>query len=202
VTINKRQFEQHVFEPNSSFEILVRGHLWIEFLMNRVLEVHIVDASALDLDRMSFRQKIDVAQVFGFIHSEDGKAFRRLNRLRNELAHNVMAQPTESEIASLVDMIAGTAKTAFDAMMVVPEVIRQCEESTLTPLRYWFFSYAMQLDYLSALRQYERENETKIIQVEAVRYASEKYSGEPITVEAARRQFGLSDPPSPDDVWC
>jgi hypothetical protein len=201
MTIDKKQFERHLFKPESYFEILLRGHLWIESLVNQILEVHIVDASCLDLDRMTFRQKIDVAQAFGFIGPDDGKAFRGLNRLRNKLAHNVMAEPSEEEIKSLIGMLAGLTKEIFDSTTAVPSVVQQAEESKFTPLRYWFFSYAMHLDYLCARRKYQKENETKLLQVAAVQVASEMVGGKRIPDEEARRQFNLADPPNPQDIW-
>jgi hypothetical protein len=200
VTIDRQQFEKHLFEPESSFEILLRGHLWVESLMNSVLEAHIVDAKALDLDRVAFRQKVDIAQAFGFITQEDGAAFRVLNRLRNKLAHNLTAEPNEDDIRALVNTLAGPAKAAFDAVMKVPEVMQQAGPKYF-PLRYWFFCYAMYLDHLCAMARYRKENELKLVQVAAVRVASEKYRGIEITEEEARRQFGLADPPDVADSF-
>ena len=114
--IDVEQFEQHIFEPESAFEILLRGHLWIENLVQRIIEIKIVNTEVLDLDRMGFRQKIDIAQAFGFIHQEDGNAFKTLNRLRNKLAHDLMAEPSESEVTQLVSVLSGPTKAAFDAV--------------------------------------------------------------------------------------
>jgi hypothetical protein len=55
--IDAERFEHHIWEPESSFEILLRGHLWIESLIQRIIEINIVNAGVLDLDRMGFRQK-------------------------------------------------------------------------------------------------------------------------------------------------
>ena len=200
MTIDKKQFERHLFEPESSFEILLRGHLWIESLLNNVLEVHMVDTKALDLDRATFRQKVDIAQAFGFIEPGDGAAFRVLNRLRNKLAHNLKAEPGEEDIRELVTTLAGAAKAVFDAVMKVPEVVQQSGPQYFH-LRYWFFSYAMHLDYLCAVARYRKENETKLLQVAAVRVASKKYAGHEITEEEARRQFDLADPPDPGESF-
>jgi hypothetical protein len=104
MAINKRQFEIHIFEPESSFEILIRGHLWIESLINQILAVHMTDSSILDIDRLGFRQKVDIAQAFGFIYPEDGRALRELNRLRNKLAHDLSAEPRESDIQNLLNV--------------------------------------------------------------------------------------------------
>jgi hypothetical protein len=201
VTIDKQQFDQHLFKPESSFEVLLRGHLWVESLINRILEIHMLDLSSLDLDRMTFRQKIDVAQAFGFIAPEDGNAFRKLNRLRNKLAHNLKAAPSKGEIDDLVNALGHTARAAFDAQMKVPTVIKQVKESELARLRYWFASYAMYLDYSCARQKYELDNQTKLIQVAAVQIAAKMYGGKEIPIEEARKQFGLADPPSPHDTF-
>jgi hypothetical protein len=200
VTIDKKQFERHLFEPESSFEILLRGHLWIESLINRILEVHIVDAKALDLDRATFRQKVDIAQAFGFISPQDGAALRVLNRLRNKLAHNLKAEPNDEGIQELVSTLSGPTKAAFDAVMKVPEVIEQSGPQYF-PLRYWFFCYATYLDHLCALAKYRKENETKLLQAAAVRVASEMSGGPEITEEEARRKFDLANPPDPSESW-
>jgi hypothetical protein len=55
--IDAERFEHHIWEPESSFEILLRGHLWIESLIQRIIGINIVNAGVLDLDRMGFRQK-------------------------------------------------------------------------------------------------------------------------------------------------
>ena len=200
MAIDKAQFELHLFAPESFFEILLRGHLWIENLINDVLDVHVKDPSALDLDRMSFRQKIDIAQGFGFITPEDGRSLRTLNRLRNKLAHNLMAEPSQNEIRDLVSMLAGMPKSIFDNVMRAPSVIEQAD-SKFFSLRYWFFSYATHLDYLCASEKYQKDNRTKLLQVAAVQVASEKYAGKRISDEEARRQFYLSDPPDPANIW-
>ena len=201
VTINKKQFEQHLFKPESSFEILLRGHLWVESLINRILDIHMLDRSSLDLDRITFRQKIDVAQAFGFIAPEDGNAFRKLNRLRNRLAHNLTAAPGKSEVDDLINALGGAAKAAFEAQMRVPEVIKQLKESELARLRYWFVSYAIYLDYSCAQQKYKLDNETKLVQVAAVQIAAEMFGGKEIPIEEARRQFDLPDPPSAHGVF-
>ena len=200
MTIDKKQFEAHLFKPESSFEILIRGHLWIESLINQILAVHITDSSVLDVDRMGFRQKVDIAQAFGYISPEDGRALRELNRLRNKLAHNLSAEPGESDIRSLVNMLSGPAQAGFDAVMAVPEAMKPTNLK-FPHLRAWFFCYAIHLDYLWAMTKYEKDNRIKLIQVAAVRIASKEYAGKEVTEEEARRQFDLADPPGAADFW-
>jgi hypothetical protein len=200
VTIDRKQFIRHLFEPESSFEVLLRGHLWIESLITSILEVQVVDAKALDLDRLAFRQKVDIAQAFGFIGPDDGTALRALNRLRNRLAHDLKMEPSEGDIRELLTTLAGPTQAAFNAVMKVPEVLEQSGTKYFR-LRYWFFCYAMHLDYLCAMARYRKENEIKLLQVAAVQVASEMCGGRVITEEEARRQFDLADPPTPDESF-
>jgi len=100
--VDKKLFSTHTLDAKTPFEILIRGHLWIENLINQTLIANMADPGALDLDRMGFRQKIDVAQAFGFITKEDGVALRELNRFRNRLAHDLSAEPNEGDLRNLV----------------------------------------------------------------------------------------------------
>jgi hypothetical protein len=192
------RFEQHLFEPESSFEVLLRGHLWIENFIGRILELQIVNQGVLDLDRMSFRQKIDIAQAFGFIGQEDGQALKALNRLRNKLAHNLMAEPGEEEIRHLVSTLTGAKKAAFDAVMNHPDTAQHADK--FAALRYWFISYVMDLDYLYARMKYAKDNHLKLAQVAGACIGS-KAAGKEISEEEARSQFNLEPSPVLDKVW-
>lgn len=196
--IDLERFAQHLFEPESYFEILLRGHLWMENLINRILEIQVVNEGALDLDRIGFRQKVDIAQAFGFISQNDGYALKALNRLRNRLAHNLMAEPSGSEIRDLVNTLTGAVKAGYDAALHDPETIKQTDKCA--DLRYWIFCYAMELDYLYACTKYQKINHVKLAQVYAFRYAS-KLDGKEVSEEEARSRFNLEPPPVPDKVW-
>lgn len=200
MTIDKSQFEKHLFEPESAFEILIRGHLWMEYLVNSILTINMTDSRALDLGRIGFRQKIDICQAFGFITKDDGNSLRVLNHLRNKLARNLTAEPSEREIEELIRILSNTPRVAYDAMMRVSAVIQQVNSDVnLSRLRYWFLAFAIHLDYLCAITKYNKDNDFKLIQVAAARYASIHYLGEELTEEQARQQFGLSDPPKVAD---
>ena len=121
---------------------------------------------------MGFRQKVDIAQAFGFISREDGYALKALNRLRNKLAHNLMAEPSESEIRDLVNTLTGAVKAAFDAVTHHPEIIKQADKCA--DLRYWIISYAMELDYLYARARYRKTNHVKLAQEGSFRGRSQK----------------------------
>ena len=200
MTINRQQFEQHLFAPDSSFEVLLRGHLWTESLINQLLDIAAVDSGALDLDRIGFRQKVDIAQAFGLIQRRDGHALRTMNRLRNRLTRNLDAVPTDDDVLDLETKLGGSVRSAFDAV-IQSASSKEPTDSALVRLRYWFFCYAMYLDFLAAKRKYEEENELKLLQVAAIRYAAKNYNRQQVSEDEARRRVGLPDPPNPADSW-
>jgi hypothetical protein len=197
--IDVELFEQHIFEPESAFEILLRGHLWIENLIQRIIEINIVNAGVLDLDRMGFRQKIDIAQAFGFINPEIGNAFKALNRLRNKLAHDLMAEPSESEVNHLVSVLSGPTKAAFDAVTRHPDVAPQLDK--LAILRYWLIGYIMELDYILTRINYKKDNHVKLAQVAGARFGAKMFGGKELSEEEARAKYDLDPPPVLDEMW-
>jgi hypothetical protein len=198
--ISRQQFEQHLFAPDTSLEVLLRGHLWTETLINQLLEVAAVDYRALELDRIGFRQKVDVAQAFGLIQRRDGHALRAMNRIRSRLTHDLAAGPTSDDLRDLESKLGGSVAAAFQAVI---ESAKDKEQtgSVLVRLRYWFFCYAIYLDFLSAKTRYDKDNELKLLQVAAIRYAAKAYHREQISEDEARRQVGLPDPPDPAGSW-
>lgn len=202
MAIDKKQFEQHVFSPDSSFEVLLRGHLWAEFLVTKLLEVNMTDAQALDLDRTGFRQKADIAQAFGFLTRAEGDALRALNKLRNKLAHSLGAEPSEDDIRGLETALRGRPRAIFDSVISAGAPLDDQPVSVpLVRLKYWLFSFAFLLDAHIARAEYEGKYETEIVKFHAIKIASEQYAHRPMSDEAARRQAGLPDPPRADASW-
>jgi hypothetical protein len=203
MAIDSTVFVEHVVSPGTAFEILLRGHLWVEALLNQLIEAEAKDPQALDLERMGFRQKVDIAQAFGLIGAGDSQAFGGLNKLRNKLAHNLDGSPSDAEIESLVDLLSGKPKAMFDAVVSTGTALGSGEAvgSRLEDLRRWFFCYAMHLNHAVEMRKYESANHEKLIQAAAIDVVSEMFGGDPSRYEEAYRQLGLPDPPDPRSDW-
>lgn len=202
MVIDRTQFEQHLFSPNSSFEVLLRGHLWAEFLVNKLLEVHMVDARSLDLDRAGFRQKVDLAQPFGFLSDAEGDALRALNKLRNKLAHNLTTGPSDAEIEGLETALSGPVREIFESVIAAGAPVNgEPISSPLVRLKYWFFSFAFFLDAHIARSDYEQRFKIEIMKFHAIKVAAEEYAKKPVSDEDARRQAGLPDAPDPAAPW-
>ncbi|MCE5185326.1 MAG: hypothetical protein LLF76_04290 [Planctomycetaceae bacterium] len=71
--------------------VILRGHLFIEELLDQILAVALKDASAIKDARLTYFQKLCLAQgVLGFEKNRFmWKPFKDLNKLRNDISHNL-----------------------------------------------------------------------------------------------------------------
>lgn len=74
----------------------------VEAEMIRILEEIVPFPAHIDFDRFSFAQKTSLVAAHGFIRANDIGAYRALNKLRNEIAHDLDAEPGPRELANLI----------------------------------------------------------------------------------------------------
>jgi hypothetical protein len=73
----------------------MRGHLYVESRLIQLIEDALPDPGAIDLSRLSFRIKLDLAVALKLISETNKLGYIQLNALRNQMAHNVDAEPTK-----------------------------------------------------------------------------------------------------------
>lgn len=88
-------------EGRGLVEVLLRGHLWVEKHLISLLEAELARPEALDLDRVSFAQKVKLADALGMLTPDEEGLLRKLNQARNLLAHDLRGHPTVEVIADL-----------------------------------------------------------------------------------------------------
>ncbi len=90
-TLDPRLFEHLGY--GSAFEVVLRGHLWVEAQLTAVVTDVLPFPDLVDMDRFTFPQRVALAAAHGFIRPDDVAAYMRLNALRNRLAHRVNVEP-------------------------------------------------------------------------------------------------------------
>lgn len=63
----------------SLLQLVVRGHLWIEGELIALIEQSLPFPSMIDLARLTFPTKLDLAAAHGHVREEDIPAYRKLN---------------------------------------------------------------------------------------------------------------------------
>lgn len=85
--------------------VVLRAHAYIEAALLDVIETHLHETSHMDWSRWSFDQKIDLAIALDLMDRSEVPAFRKVNGIRNTLAHNPAARATVGDVQDLIDSL-------------------------------------------------------------------------------------------------
>lgn len=86
---------------NDAISLVTTAHLLSEYCLDRLIELKIRHPRALLPDRLSFLQKLCLAETLGLFCNEEVKAVRALNNIRNHLSHNLEYQLTPKDLNEL-----------------------------------------------------------------------------------------------------
>ncbi len=68
--------------------VIIRGHILVEQMLNRSIELAVLNKSEFKADKFSFAQKMEIGSMLGI--SIDFKIeLKALNKLRNQIAHSL-----------------------------------------------------------------------------------------------------------------
>lgn len=100
----ERRFLAHI-SIDAPLEIVLRGHLWVESSLIRLIEEVVPHPEAIDLARFSFPQKMGLGVALGLVRSEYASAYLKLNALRNRVAHDLFSAITKEEQDELLQAL-------------------------------------------------------------------------------------------------
>lgn len=191
----------HMSATVSHLELVLRGHLWIESLLNGVIESRMRNAEALNLDRMTFAGKVDLAFALGAIDSDSAGWFRALNKMRNRLAHSLDGEPTQGELTDLAANVRGFAKEILDGALA--NALPLLERVGRDRLRAAFLIQMLLLEYSRLHETWRRANEVSLVNYR-VQLALFRMSGQPVSPEKdaeLRENWGIPPEPRPGDAF-
>lgn len=79
-------------------QIILKGHLYIENRLIELIKVKLVNPHAINLNDLNFPTKINLARALGLLDNKKSKLLRNLNRIRNNLAHDLNFELSDGEI--------------------------------------------------------------------------------------------------------
>lgn len=91
---------------NDKLNLILRGHLYIENELNRLLEGFLPNPSILELYKESFRRKTDLAFALNLIQKKQYDILLLFNELRNKSAHRLKYNIAHKEIINLKNLLA------------------------------------------------------------------------------------------------
>lgn len=84
----------------------IRGHVAIESALSDVIVNALPDPHQLEIERLSFPLKVDLAIALKGLHKDSRPLFLKLNTIRNRFAHQATAELDESSARDLKNSMA------------------------------------------------------------------------------------------------
>ncbi|HEX5714219.1 MAG TPA: hypothetical protein VFX85_12985 [Solirubrobacterales bacterium] len=203
MSLDSELFASQVWYGKSRVEVFLRGHLWIEHFLEKLLTLQFERPEAVALDRLTWMHKLNLCDGLGLLRDWEISALSEVNRMRNRLAHDLSGEPAEEDIARLLTL---SPPNVLDAISAVREVeldagrLGSNEDSSLADLRFWMFAVVMDMDYRVEVGAYKKKHETKLRQAAAI-VAANELTGGSMTHEEAEQAQGLPPWPQPGDSF-
>lgn len=182
----------------SLIETFLKGHLWLERLLDDFLTVAADPPEGLGLNRMTFANKLRLCKAFALLPEDYCQIFKKVNSIRNKLAHELTAEIENDITQTLLDGSRHDLRSAYEAM----------DDGTLPPefdlpqgqLKRWFIAMIIAVGYMILKHEYEKTYRPEIIGLMAIDVAEEVLDRKPISTTEAYARMKLPYPPHPRNV--
>lgn len=126
-------------KPNIEMQLVLRGHLYLEFLLNEILTKKVTKDFKIDGIRLSFFQKVQLLNSMGLIDMLTKQVLLTINSIRNSYSHKLTFVLSFDNVFTLVN-IAANAGIEFSDETIFQD-IKKSEE--------WYGTYGVLMEVLS-----------------------------------------------------
>ncbi len=99
-------------EDGDLVQQILYAHLVADHVMGRAIAEDLAQPDELEMDRMAFATKVSLASALAVILPEEKGVLRRLNKVRNDVAHNLNFEIPTLLAAELFDLSSTEVKKA------------------------------------------------------------------------------------------
>lgn len=198
--IDLELFKEHT-RGRSMVEVLLRGHLWLENALIDLIEAEVRNAKPLNTERMSFANKVNLAESLGLLGSSDAKTLRKVNGIRNRLAHDLHGEPTIDDIAILEEGLSQRQRELSESLLDSNEFHDPpSDPDHVVRLSVAVLALLVEIEWHRQQHKYWKENRQAIEAYRLVVEASKKLGREPTTWDQWRATLNVPEAPSPYGV--
>lgn len=99
---SKRAVTKAIYTATQIEEVILKGHLYIEYFLNELFLANWPSEGEKLLDRFSFEQKVVIAEGTSLLKHADVVAnLRSINQIRNSLAHSLFPGDIEAKVLEI-----------------------------------------------------------------------------------------------------
>lgn len=84
-------------------QVILRGHLYIEHELEKLLKIYMVEPQLVLTERFMFMNKINLAIALGALSLDKKTPYKKLNDLRNKYVHQLKFKVSETDLNGLVN---------------------------------------------------------------------------------------------------
>ena len=195
MALDYKVFERDIGNETHPLAVVLKGHLWLEACMNRALEVALHDPGMVNLERESFSRKLSWCAALNAVPPDSVKVFAAVNKLRNELAHQLGKEITEEDVLKVEQSIQGHLRVMWDEWN-----LGKSFDSTSRRLARVFEFMLATVEFATMRRDWHKRYQEQIEAHELMRELWRRTHGETIADKetAAMRPPA---PPEPNEIW-
>ena len=185
MSLDSELFTSQIWNGRSRVAVFLRGHIWIEHFLEKLLVLAFERPEAVALDRLTWIHKLNLCNGLGLLRSWEAAALSEMNRIRNRLVHNLAGEPSAEDIARLLRLSPPNVLAAVEAVKEVEEKggrLNEEQDDSLCDLRFWLFALAMDMDYRIETKEYEKKHAERLWRVMGTVVARER-TGNPISLD-------------------
>lgn len=97
-----KEFDARI-SSGDAWQRIVQGQLYFEHAVCQLLLESLKNPEAISLSRMGHSQRLDLASALGILDDEILRALKKINSLRNHLAHSLNFDITDKDVADLAN---------------------------------------------------------------------------------------------------
>lgn len=151
-------------------QVILRGHLYIEHELEKLLKIYMVEPQLVLTERFMFMNKINLAIALGALSLEKKNPYKKLNELRNNYVHQLKFKVSETDLNRLVDSFDRDLKDEASAKKWnegLPEEYRGSQISKLQCAVLGLWTYLLKVVHVESTRKFKKK----------IEMVDEKYKG-------------------------
>jgi len=98
----KKYFEKHCSSINDPILLILRVHLYAEYLLERIISSYLPRGDrVIDSANLTFFQKLNIVDSFDVISNSAISSLKNLNKVRNRFVHELERELTFADISQI-----------------------------------------------------------------------------------------------------